>query len=357
MNIATFSSPTVPTRTKWAFTTRRVVRTDVAGLSTSLCDAVSGDLVLGQIMCIGHHKNIQLASGRSSKSYVGDLVVLACGDRYAPDQFEGLGDLDPELADLLAGGGVLGRMRQAHAKMAAPTQVKPVGLLVDRDGEIINLGRYALPIKSRPTDLKVVGVVGTSMNAGKTTTAASLAHGLSRAGYRVAAVKATGTGAFGDFNAFRDAGVPIVVDFTDAGMASTYRQPLDRIEQGFDALVAHAAEQGADIVVAELADGIFQEETAELLRSSTIRDALSGIVLAASDAVGLVGGVSHLRQIGLEPLAASGLVTASPLAAAEAGSGAAVTIISCSQLCDPTHAVELLGDILPFETRSLRKVA
>lgn len=357
MTIATVSASPVPANAKWAFTTRRVVQSDVTTVSPNLLDAVSGDLVLGQIIHIGQHKNIQLVTGRSSKLYVGDNIVLACGDRYAPDQFEGLGDLDPEGADLLAAGGVLGRMRRAHARMGTPTKVKPLGLLIDQDGEIINLGRYALPSKIRPKHINIIGVVGTSMNAGKTTTAASLAHGLSRAGYRVAAVKVTGTGAFGDFNAFRDAGIPIVVDFTDAGMASTYRQPLDRIEQGFEALVAYAAEQDAEIVVAEFADGIFQEETAELLRSASIRDALSGIVLAAADAVGLVGGVAHLRQIGLAPLAASGVVTASPLAAAEAGSGAGTTVISCSKLCDPAYAVELTGDILPYEAQTRREVA
>ena len=48
----------------------------------------------------------------------------------------------------------------------------------------------------------------------------------------VAALKATGTGAFGDFNAYTDAGAGYVADFTDVGMVSTYRQPLSRIEAG-----------------------------------------------------------------------------------------------------------------------------
>ena len=76
------------------------------------------------------------------------------------------------------------------------------------------------------------------MNSGKTTAVASLAHGLSAAGHRVAAIKATGTGAFGDFNAFVDTGARYVADFTDAGMVSTYLQPLDRIEAGLDTLLA-----------------------------------------------------------------------------------------------------------------------
>ncbi|MEO0990866.1 MAG: hypothetical protein AAFX00_07960, partial [Pseudomonadota bacterium] len=39
--------------------------------------------------------------------------------------------------------------------------------------------------------------------------------------------------------AFEDGGTA-ALDFTDAGMATTYRMPLERIEQGFDTLVATA---------------------------------------------------------------------------------------------------------------------
>ena len=67
---------------------------------------------------------------------------------------------------------------------------------------------------------------------GKTTAASSLAHGLRAAGYAVAGIKATGTGAFGDFNSFEDAGVP-VMDFTDVGMPTTFRMPLEQIEEAF----------------------------------------------------------------------------------------------------------------------------
>ena len=86
------------------------------------------------------------------------------------------------------------------------------------------------------------------MNSGKTTAASSIAHGVKRAGYNVAGVKATGTGAFGDFNSFEDGGAP-ALDFTDVGMATTFRMPLSQIEAGFDTLVATAAARGAEVVV------------------------------------------------------------------------------------------------------------
>jgi hypothetical protein len=352
MDIATFNSVRVPPSAKWAFTTRRVDRGDVGGILTDVTQAVSGDLVLARIIKVGQHKNIQLAEGRNSESYIGDHIVVTCGDRYAPDQFEALAELDSDSADLVAGGGLVGRMRAAHTRMAPPTQVKPIGLLVDQRGDVININRYALPYKPAPKDVTVIGVVGASMNAGKTTAAASLAHGLSRAGYPVAAIKATGTGAFGDFNAFRDAGLLAVADFTDAGMASTYRQPLDRIEQGFETLIAHVAGHGAKVVVVELADGVFQSETADLLRNSVIREALDGLLFAAPDALGALGGVTVLRQMGFEPFAVSGLVSCSPLAVAEAFAATHVPIVSRDDLRNPETVHELVQSfIATFPTR------
>ena len=342
---------------KWAFTTRRVAQAEVRGLRADLTGAVSGDLVLGEIVRLGQHRKVQLASGRYSESYLGDLVVLACGDRYAPDQFEGTAELGAESADILAGGGVLGKMRHAHDAMSKPTRVRPLGLLTDAAGAVINVARYALPQGAMPDDIAVVVVTGASMNAGKTTAAASLAHGLGKAGWRVAGIKATGTGAFGDFNAFRDAGVPIVADFTDAGMASTYRQPPERIEQGLADLLAHAAAQGAEIAVVELADGVLQEETARLLRSPRLRRVMAGVLFATPDAIGAVGGVALLRDMELEPFAVSGPISRSPLAAAEAEAATRVPVVRRAELRDPERAAELTTGLLPMARAWQRKVA
>ena len=347
----------VPGTAKWAFTTRRVRRCDASGLSRNLTDARSGDLVLAEVIKIGQHKRLQLAEGRHSDFFDGDIVVLTCGDRYAPDQFEAIAELDPEGADLVAGGGIIGRARKSHGRMATPTTLKPLGLLTDADGKVINIERYALPFKPESFNLPVIVVVGTSMNSGKTTTAFSLAHGLSKAGYRVAGMKATGTGAFGDFNAFRDAGVPIVADFTDVGMASTYRQPLDRIEKGFGTLLAFAAASGANIAVVELADGVCQSETAELLDRQSFRNRMSGLLFAAPDALSVAGGVTHLRGLGIEPLVVSGLVSCSPLAADEAEALSSISVATAKQLCDPDYASSLVAGLMANGDPEHRRVA
>ena len=342
MTIHQFDSGVVPANTKWAFTTRRVNRTDATALQRDVRHAVAGDLLLCEITEVNQHKSIQLANQRVAGSYKGDMIVACVGDRYAPDQFEGESTVGIESADLLAAGGVVGRMVQAHDNMKLPTTVRPHGLLLDSAGEVMNIARYSLPMKPIPGHITVLGVVGASMNSGKTTAAVGLAHGLARAGYNVAGAKVTGTGAFGDFNAMEDAGVP-VLDFTDAGMPTTYQMPLERIEDGFNTLVGTLAARGADIVVVEIADGVFQKETAQLLRQSRVKDRCDGVMFAAPDALSSVGGTRHLEELGIRPFAVSGMVTRSPLATREAVSAAGVPHLSRQELCDPQTVVKAAG--------------
>lgn len=331
MNTLPFASGDVPANAKWAFVTRRVERRDVSGLSDDFPQIKPGDLLLAQVERIGQHKNVQLARGRPSALNPGDHVVVAAGNRYAPDQFEGVAEISPEGCDLLAAGGIAGRMRHAHASMAAPTRLKPLGLLTGTGGKIVNLAAYGLKHTTMPEHVRVIGVFGTSMNSGKTTAAVSLAYGLRSAGFRVGGIKATGTGAFGDFNAFEDACVP-VLDFTDAGMATTYQMPMTRIEQGFDCLVSAHAERGIDIVVAEFADGVFQQETAAILTNAHIRHRIDAFLFASGDAAGAIGGVEVLRRQGIEPFGVSGLVSCSPLAAEEAATALKLPVFTREQL-------------------------
>ena len=248
----------VPAEAKWTFTTRRVDRSDVATMDQDFAAMQPGDLLLAQVEKIGNHKRFQLTTGRPSEIYVGDFGVVACAARYAPDQFEGLAEIDPECCDLLAGGGVAGRMVQANLLLGSPTRLRPIGRLLQSDGSAVNVGNYAIASSGVTPTIPVLLVTGASMNAGKTTMTTSLAFGLRQAGYQVAGIKVTGTGAFGDFNSMSDAGLHYVADFTDAGLASTYMQPIERIEQAFLDLVGDAQRKGAEVAVVELADGVYQ---------------------------------------------------------------------------------------------------
>ena len=334
---------------KWAFTTRRVSQNDAVDIRRDVECAKSGDLLLGRIQSIGSHQRIQLRDGRPSNLFIGDLIVAACGARYASDQFEGVAKISMEGADLLAGGGCLGKMRLRNAKMKLPTRVEPLGLLTDEAGVTLNLDRYKLPQAIRPRSLKAIAVIGASMNSGKTDAVSSLVHGLKQANFRVAALKVTGTGAYGDFNSYADAGSDFTADFTDAGMVSTYLQPLHRIERAIDILLGTAATEGCDIAVVEFADGVLQNETAALLRNQGVRKAFIGFLYAVPDSLAALGGCYALGQIGISPIALTGLISQSPLNILEAESATGLTVLSREALRDPAQASCLLNGTMQKE--------
>lgn len=331
-------------RAKVAFTIRHVRLEAIRRLLTGDLKPLCGDLVLARVEEIGHHDRLELTTGRRAILFEGDEIVVSFGNRYAPDQFEAEIPDDLSSCDLAAAGGLAARVRSWNETVVRPTRIRPLGLLADGLGRRSNLSQWALP-EPPPTQPRppTVAVVGTAMNAGKTTTAASLVRGLTAAGRRVGAAKVTGTGAGGDLWHMGDAGASPVLDFTHAGYPSTYRVPIHDVVRVFRTLTAHLAAAGADAIVLEVADGLYQEETAGLLRSSAFRDGVDGIVFAATDALGCAAGISWLQQAGLPVVAAGGLLTRSPLATREAAKVTGLPITDILTLRDPGHATELLG--------------
>lgn len=333
---------------KKAYTTRYVataVESQPSG-HTLVTDAVprAGDVVLARVRQIGHHQRLESALSRRQLLFPGDEMLVAYGNRYAPDQFLAVVPDDLDACHLVAAGGVAGRVLAQHTAVKPATVIEPLGLLAD-EGGVVTLARSA-PLSPAAVDgahrPSVIAVLGTSMNSGKSTTLATLVHGLSGSGLVVSAGKATGTGSGNDVNLFHDAGATRVLDFTDFGLASTSRLPLAQIAELWTALVDNLALDAPDVIVVEVADGIFQEETAALVAHPAFSARIDGVVFAAQDALGASAGVAELRRHGVNVLAASGVVTASPLAAAEARTALSVPVIDTFDLCDAEVATALL---------------
>jgi hypothetical protein len=300
------------------------------------------DVVLAEVLRLGQHRRLQLASGRYRALEVGDLFLAAAGCRYAVDQFEGRGEIRAgEPCALLAGGGVVGVLEARHTAMNPPTDVRIHGVVEDAAGRRLTLARYAKSATGeRPH--RVIAVVGSGMNAGKTTAAAALVRGLQRSGLRVGAIKATGTGSFGDLQAYEDAGANWVGDFGLTGMASTYRQPVDRLVASLEVLLALAGEAGCEAAVVELADGLLQPETEALLNDPRIRRSLDGLLYAACDPLSALGGLELLDRSGWRAIAVTGLVTRAPLAVRELQAVHRIDVWSREELSDPALANRLL---------------
>ena len=194
----------------------------------------------------------------------------------------------------------------------------PIGLVGNAEGERLNVADYRITPQESANQITVILVVGTAMNAGKTFTAASVVRGLKESGYRVAGIKATGTGSGGDLWQMKDMGADVILDFTDAGFASTYKAPDEAIEAGVVGLINHAAQRKCDYAIVEIADGLQHLETATLLRSAALKSRATGVVFAAYDSMGAKAGYDELRKLGYSVLAISGQITRSPLAMREA---------------------------------------
>ena len=293
------------------------------GLAASLdLDArpAAGDLCLVRVTRLGQHRHVELVSGRRAALAVGDELIVAFGNRYASDQFEAL--IPPSLAEchLVAAGGIASMAVSQHSKMKAPTDIQPLGILRDASGVALNLSRWGWPGVATPANSPaqphMILVVGTSMNAGKTTLCANVIRTLRECGLRTAALKLTGTGSGGDLWKYQDSGALEAMDFGNVGLASTAGMDIRVLDAAIGRLCAAVSPQ-ADVIVAELADGILQRETSQLLQQSNLRARAGSILFAASDPLGAAAGVQLLASWGLDVSAVGGLMTASPLAVRE----------------------------------------
>ena len=191
------------------------------------------------------------------------------------------------------------------------------------------------------------------MNAGKTTTAAQLILGFSRRGLRVGAAKVTGTGSGGDVWKMVDAGATEVLDFTDAGHASTYCLPPRKVAKVAQQLHRHLAAAGCEIVVLEIADGLFQQETSALLESDAMASIVDGYLLAVTDSLSAAAGAQWLQSRQLPLLALCGTINKSALAAREAVAATGLPVVGLAQLAESSF----LGQVLDEESAAERKVS
>ncbi|WP_119393688.1 P-loop NTPase family protein [Salinibius halmophilus] len=328
---------------KRAFSTRNVPASDFAGLTTD-AQPKAGDLVLARVTEIGHHTKIERPDGRKAKMFLGDLIIVAYGNRYAPDQFESELPEDLSPCHLVAAGGIASRALAWHDRILKPTSIEPVGMITNQEGEVINLRHYQ--VEDKPAAFKrpnIYLVAGTAMNAGKTTTAAFLINGLKAAGQCVAALKVTGTGAGGDLWLMQDAGADFALDFTDAGMATSYLEDIDYVKQSTRKLVNFVASQGVDSIVIEVADGLLQRETHALLIDEDFNKMVDCAIFTARDAMSAIEGVRWLGQHHYPVAFVGGVISRSPLARREAESAIGLPIYGLEQLVDPEMILPALG--------------
>lgn len=327
---------------KWSYVTRRIHDQLDFRLGPAVARPRLGDLVVAKVVSLGNHKCLEDVHGRRRRLYPGDLIVGAYGNRYASDYYEGYLSTGP-LVHLLTAGGVIGTVASTHARYAEPTVLEVIGALTDTRSVALSLDQFTRPmVPAQPPRLGTLVVVGSAMNAGKTTTAAAIVRGWALAGLNPGAGKVTGSGSGKDRWSYIDAGATQVSDFLEFGMSSTFGYPLERLQRTLVAIRDALVHDGADAVVLEIADGLLQSETRSL--AAGLGAFADGVVLAVADPLAAKAGADMLRQWELPLRAVSGLVSASPLAAREAAEATDLPVLTPAQLAEGA-AMDLLTNL------------
>ena len=282
-----------------------------------------GDLVFGEVSELGHHRLVESRTGRMHTINIGTRAVFVLGNRYAPDQYEGLvpGALG-DYVDLFSRGGVVGEVNLQNQLIGVPTKAHVLGYVCNGHGKVINTTDHVL-VKPKNTSrdkpgAKLILCIGTSMNSGKTHAAAACCYALSSMGKNVRAAKITGTASLKDILLMNDCGAENIADFSYFGYPSTYLLEREQLLGMFNAFDMKYGNNPNNYIVIEFADGIFQRETAMLLKMPEVRERISKLVFCAPDSTAVFGGLRLLKyEFDLEPDAISGLCSSSPLAIRE----------------------------------------
>ena len=316
-----------------SYALRRVPEECFASLLPRPDSPQPGDIVLAQLEKVGKNAHLELTDGRRCTLHEHDLLAVVFGNRYAPRQFEGYARSDGDRCHLLSMGGLCGLVASKHDNIAEPTRLCLMGAFGDSNGKPLRLQDFALPARPLTSSWpQIITVCGTSMDSGKTYTAMSTIIGLRRQGYRVAAIKLTGTATGSDRWSMLDAGACVALDFIDAGWPATYLCTIDELMHVYDLLIAHASALSADCVVIEISDGLLQPETAALLQTPAFTTTVDVWVLATSDPLGAVGAVSMLRGWQIEPLVISGIISMSTLGIREVQTATGIQCLTAKQL-------------------------
>ncbi|MDI9641354.1 hypothetical protein QPK87_06760 [Kamptonema cortianum] len=239
--------------------------------------------------------HLELPSGRMSKLVPGDVIVGVLGNRAALRGFAGRIpsklNADEEL-HLLNVGGVLGVSEGRAVGLGEPIRLQVLGAPILADRPAL-LSDFALPVPAPyQNGTKIIGVVGTCMNSGKSTAASVLIRSLRARGLRVHAGKATGVGAIKDILSFRDNGAALGLSFLDCGVPSTaFRNDVPEI---YKSLISHLAEEAPDVIVIELGDGLFGEYGVDEIIAGN--PGFATTIVAANDVIGGWAAVQRLQS-------------------------------------------------------------
>jgi hypothetical protein len=280
----------------------------------------AGDVGLFQVVEVDRHSSMQCTDRRSHSIFDSDYILAVFGDRYATSQYEGYVPSEPmDIYHIIGAGGVIGIVRTKNAAWEdyEPTTVKLIGYCCDDNGKVINTmfrnHQRSTFTGKVPGDAKVILSIGSTMDSGKTTTAAHIARGLKTTGKQVAFIKLTGTVYTKDIDYVVDCGADVAMDFSNLGFPSTFLVDKPTILDIYQTLLDELGKTKPAYIVMEIADGLFQKETAFLLADKSFMNTIHNVVFSCGDSLSVMAGLQVLKELNIKPCMVSGRFTMSPL--------------------------------------------
>lgn len=299
----------------------------------------AGDVAIFEIVTLGRHESVQGEDKRHMAIFEKDYIMATFANRYATAQYEGYVPTHPmELYDILGAGGAVGvvKSRNWSLKDLEPTKVRLIGYCCDENGKVLNTKWYhkaRVPFAGIvPGNAKVILSVGSTMDSGKTTTAAVVARGLKASGKKVAFIKFTGTCYTKDKDFVYDCGADTTIDFSDFGFPSTFMCGKEELLDLYQSLLFNLSTEKPDYIVMEIADGLMQRETNFLLKSKEFMATIHSVVFSCGDSLSAFQGVEVLQQFNIAPALISGRFTMSPLLIEEVKNNSTVPVLTMEQI-------------------------
>ncbi len=257
-----------------------------------------GDYVVAEVMETASRRIIELSNGRVIEVSESDVLVGAFGRREAT--LEATGDWsrigDDGRCEILSGGGLIAREVSRSLLLSPLIRLRYLGHAT-REGMKLTMEQFVPAAEPRAFHLPVLLIVGTSMSAGKTTTARLLIRLLKQlAPLRVIGAKLAGAARYRDALSMKDAGADFIFDFVDAGLPSTVC-PEEIFRARLANLLSRMASVDADVAVVELGASPLEPYNGALAYE-TLRENARLTVLCASDPYSVVG---VMAAYGTEP--------------------------------------------------------
>ncbi len=266
----------------------------------------TGDYVVCRIIDPGDTSlRLELPNGRM-RGVIGDEhVVGVLGERFATLEATGtwkeVGS-DGEMS-ILTGGGIFGKLTSKSAFMPNMMKIKYTGHVV-RKGKKITMDHFLPDVEPMEFNTPVVLFIGTSMSAGKTTSARIVTNILKSANYKVVGAKLSGAGRFKDILALKDVGADAVFDFVDVGLPSSIC-PEEVFQKKCSMLLSLVAHQHADVAIVEVGASPMEPYNGDLAVKALGKN-IRCTVLSATDPYSVYGLMKAFNTV---PDIVSGITT------------------------------------------------